>query len=224
LKDVASTGLLAMSLLIPATAAAQLYVPIAPTTGAPGQEIYLTNLRAKPTFYFSKRYYSDRPPQSYARFDLEPGQTVIQQLAGTPGGFEVIDSASPAVVASSRLSGPDDAPPRRLPVFTSRDILQGKKKATFQFFPLVDPNASVSFVVFSVFGAASTCSVVLTNDYGPIDTIAFTIPQTTALSLVDLDETPRLFYAEVTCNRPFLVFAYQGSGATAEVVGPSATQ
>ncbi|HEV8583119.1 MAG TPA: hypothetical protein VGX68_28970 [Thermoanaerobaculia bacterium] len=224
MKKLASAIFVAVSLVIPATAGAQIYVPVAPTTGANKQEIYLTNLRARPTFFFSKVYYPDRRPQEFGRFDLQPKQTVIEELAGTPGAFKVIDSASPAVVASSRLTGPEDVPSRRLPVFTSRDVVQARKKAIFQFFPLTDPHASVAFVVLSVFGLTSHCSLALSNDHGPIDTTKFTVPEVTALAVVQLTETPRFFFAEVSCNRPFLVFAYQGAAPTAEIVGPSAVQ
>lgn len=205
-------------------ASAELYIPIPPTTGANRFQVLLTNLRARPTSFRSIIYSSTSAPQAQGRFDLHPGQTVTQEQAGTVGSFQVIDVANVGVVASSRLTGPDSAPVRRLPVFTSRDIHQRRDLATFQFFSLHNPEEPVSFVVLSVTNTAAACRITLNNDFGEIANLPFTVPQSSAVSVVELVGEAPTFFAQVRCNRPFLVFAYVGTAPTAEIVGPSASE
>ncbi len=212
------------AMLASVAAGGQIYVPIPPTTGENRLQVLLTNLGAKPTSFRSRIYSPERTPQAQGRFDLQPGQTVTQEQAGSPVAFQVVETASPGVVVSSRLTGPGEAPVRRLPVFTSRDIVQSRKKATFQFFALLEAQEPVSFVVFSVNATTAACSVTLNNDFGQIASLSFAVPQSAAVSAVELSGEAPASFAQVTCNRPFLAFAYRGTAPTAEIVEPSVSQ
>jgi hypothetical protein len=218
-------GSLAVAILLSGSVAAhsQIYVPIPPTTGENRLQLLLTNLGAKPTFFRSRIYSPVTPPSTQGRFDLQAGQSVFQEQAGTIGGFQVVDINDPGVTASLRLTGPDEDDACRLPVFTSRDIVPRRKKVTFQLSPRLEPDESVSFVVFSVTLTKATCSVTLHNHSGRIASSSLTVPESTAVAVAELSLSSAEF-AQVTCNKPFLSFAYHGTAPTVEVIGPSTPQ
>lgn len=207
----------AILLLGSGAAHSQLYVPIPPTTGENRFQLLLTNLGTKPTFFHSEIYSPRAAPRSQGRFDLQAGQSVFQEQAGSIGGFQVVDVDNRRVTASSRLTGPDEAHVRRLPVFTSRDIIPRQKRVTFQLSPRLEPHESVSFVVFSVTLNRARCSVTLYNDLGRVASSSLTVRERRKVAVAEISDASSASFAQVACDKPFLSFAYHGTPPT--VVG-----
>jgi len=220
MKSYAGSLAVAIMLLGPVAAHSQIYVPIPPTTGENRLQLLLSNLGATPTFFHSRIYLLGAPPATHGRFDLLAGQSVFQEQAGAIGGFQVVNVNDPGVVASLRLTGPDSDDAHRLPVFTSRDIVPRRKKVTFQLSPRLDPEEKFSIVVFSVTLTKATCSVTLHDSFSS----SLTVPEGTAVAVVAELSSIFVDYAQVTCNKPFLSFAYHGTAPTVEVIVPSTPQ
>ncbi|HEX4961967.1 MAG TPA: hypothetical protein VF173_14090 [Thermoanaerobaculia bacterium] len=213
--------LIVVAVLTGDVAAAQLYLPVPPTTGENTWQLILTNVAPSPAAFKRTIFSPGQVPSAQGVTGLYPFQTSIAAEQGESAAhLEIIDPLKPGISVSSRLVDQQDHA-SRLPVLKASNIVARGKPVTFQFWPAIAPLESATIVVFSPAKIESTCSVALNSNIGRISSTSLTVPAASQIATVEVSAAAQVDFVRIVCNRPVLAFSYRAGSGGLEFIAPA---
>jgi hypothetical protein len=203
-------------------AAAQLYLPVPPTTGEGTWQLILTNVAQRPTSFRRTIYAPGQTPNPQPVTGLYSLQTDTAAVQGEPAvRLEVVETFKPGITVSSRFVD-SQGHGCRLPVFKPSDVVARGEPMAFQFWPVLAPYEGAVIVVFSPARVSATCSVNLNNNIGRVSGFSLTVPAASQIASVQFSApATQVDFLRVTCDRPVLTFAYRGTAPDLEFIAPA---